>query len=147
MRRRCGLFLPVLLVSLLFPARWADAENRCKVTGETHLSKVKSWGDLHRWFKDYAGCDDGNLTDDVVEYVTSSLAKDWQDLPKLGQEIKREPRFKAFVLHHIDATVDTDDLEAVKRNADQRCPAGSEPLCASIASAAQSALAEIQRAQ
>jgi hypothetical protein len=147
MRRRCGVVLLVLLGPLLFPLGRANAENRCKVTADHLLSKVSSWADLHRWFKDYADCDDGNLVDDVAEYVTSSLAKDWQDLPKLGQEIKTEPRFKTFVLHHIDATVDTDVLEAVEKNADQRCPAGSEPLCASIASAAQSALAEIKRAQ
>jgi hypothetical protein len=147
MKRRPGLVLTVLLVTLLLPAQWVNAENRCNVNGEHLLSKVKSWADLHRWFKDYADCDDGNLVDDVAEYVTSSLARDWQDLSKLGQEIKREPRFKAFVLRHIDATVDTEDLEAVRKNADQRCPAGSEPLCASIASAAQSALDDIERAQ
>ena len=99
------------------------------------------------WFKGYADCDDGNLADDVSEYVTSSLAKDWKDFPKLEQEIKKEPRFQELVLHHIDATTSIDDLEAVKKNADQRCPAGSKPLCSAIAAAAQSALDEHKQAQ
>jgi hypothetical protein len=142
MRWRRGLVLLAVVVPLLLSARWAGAADRCNVTADTLLFKVKSWADLHRWFRDYADCDDGNLADDVSEYVTSSLAKDWKDFPRLEQEIKHEPRFKEFVLHHIDTTTDTDDLEAVRRNATERCPAGSADLCASIAGAAQSTLKE-----
>jgi hypothetical protein len=147
MRRRGGLVLLVLLVSLLSSDGWANASDRCNLTADNLLSKVKSWADLHRWFKGYADCDDGNLADDVSEYVTSSLAKDWKNFPKLEQEIKKEPRFQELVLHHIDATTSIDDLEAVKKNADQRCPTGSKPLCAAIAAAAQSALDEHKQTQ
>jgi hypothetical protein len=142
MRRRRGLVLLAVLVPLLLSARWASAADRCNVTADTLLFKVKSWADLHRWFKSYADCDDGDLAEGLAEYVTSSLAKEWQDLPKLEREIKKDPRFKAFVLRHLDATADTDDLEAVKKNATERCPAGSADLCASIAGAAQSTLKE-----
>ena len=85
-----------MLVSLLPSVRWAIAADRCNVTAGNLFAKVKSWADLHRWFKDYVDCDGGNLTDDVAEYVTSSLAKDWKDFPQLEQEIKQEPRFKDF---------------------------------------------------
>src|SRR5882757_1276071 len=139
MRRRSGLVLLMATLSLLLP-HGVHAGNRCAGTGESVLAKVKSWADLHKWFKDHADCDDGDLVDDVAEYVTSSLARDWKDLPQLEAEIRKEPRFKEFVLHHIDTIAPIADLKAVKRNAERRCPADSGPLCAEVAAAAQSAL-------
>jgi hypothetical protein len=140
MKGRSGLILLIMLVSLPFPAHRVSAENRCNVTADNLLSKVKSWPDLHKWFKDHADCHNGDLVDDVAEYVTSSLARNWKDFPQFESEIKKEPRFKDFVLHHIDTIAPIADLEAVKRNAQQRCPAGSAPLCAEVAAAAQDAL-------
>jgi hypothetical protein len=137
----------IVLVSLLSSDGWVSAADRCNSTADNLLAKVKSWPDLHRWFKGYADCDDGDLTDDVVELVTSSLAKDWKDFPQLEQEIKREPGFKDFVLRHIDTTASIEDLKAVKRNADRRCPTGSAPLCTAVAAAAQIALDGIKPAQ
>ena len=87
MRRRSGLALLIVLVSLLSSDGWLSAADRCNSTADNLLAKVKSWPDLHRWLKGYADCDDGDLTDDVVELVTSSLAKDWKDFPQLEQEI------------------------------------------------------------
>lgn len=142
-----GLVLLAMLALPFLPARAAGAEERCNDTADRLLFKVKSWTDLRRWFTSYADCDDGNLADGISEDVVVFLARQWQDLPKLEREIQREPRFRAFVLAHIDATTDTADLEAVKKNASQSCPARSAALCASIASAAQSVLEEARQPQ
>ncbi len=140
-----GLVLLAMLALALLPARAAIAEDRCNDTADRLLFKAKSWADLRRWSTSYADCDDGGLAEGASDYVVVFLAKKWRDLPKLEREIKREPRFRAFVLRHIDATADTDDIEAVKENATQRCPARSSDLCAAIASAAQSALEDARQ--
>jgi hypothetical protein len=138
--RKRGLILLAIIALALLPARAVRAEERCNDTADRLLFKAKSWADLRRWSTSYADCDDGGLAEGVSDDVAIYLARKWRDLPKLEHEIKREPRFREFVLRHIDATAHTDDLEAVKENATQRCPARSSALCAAIASAAQNAL-------
>lgn len=139
-----ALFVLLPLLVVLNPALHADGTaDRCMDTADRRLSKVKSWSGLRRWFERYPDCDDGYLAEGVSEYVVVSLARRWQDLPRLQRQMKRNSRFEAFVLRHIDATTDTGDLEAVVENATQRCPKHSAPLCSSIASAAREALAEI----
>jgi hypothetical protein len=143
--RNRGLVLLAMLALPLLPARSSGAESRCGETADKLLSRAKSWADLRKWFTSYADCDDGDLADTVSEDVTVLLARQWQDLPSLEHEIKKEPRFRAFVLRHIDATTTIEDLEAVRRNAAQGCPARSSALCASIATAAQGALEEAKQ--
>jgi hypothetical protein len=140
-----GLVLLAILTLALFPARAVNAEDRCNDTADRLLFKAKSWADLRRWFTGYADCDDGGLAEGVSDDVAIYLARKWRDLPKLEYEIKREPRFREFVLRHIDATAGMDDLEAAKKNATQKCPARSSVLCAAIVTRAQSALEEAQR--
>jgi len=138
-----------LLLSLLFclipgtPA--ARAENRCDAADRELFSKVPSWSELREWHAKYPDCDDGALSEGVSDDVVISLAKKWQDLPKLESQIKRHPDFKDFVLGHIDATTDWDDLQAVLDNATQRCPKRSSALCASIAEAARKARDEAKQ--
>jgi hypothetical protein len=143
--RNRGLVLLAVLALALLPARAVNAEDRCNDTADRILFKAKSWADLRRWFTGYADCDDGGLAEGISDDVAVFLARKWQDLPKLEREIQREPRFREFVLRHIDSTADTDDLEAAKKNATQKCPARSSVLCAAIASAAQNALEDARR--
>jgi hypothetical protein len=143
--RNRGLVLLAMLPLALLPARAVSAEDRCNDTADRLLFKAKSWADLRRWSTSYADCDDGYFAEALDDDVAVFLAKRWRDLPKLEREIAREPRFREFVLRHVGATADSDDLEAVKKNATQKCPARSSALCAAIAAAAQSALEEIQR--
>jgi hypothetical protein len=112
-------------------------------TADHLLFKVKSWSGLRKWFESYVDCDDGYLAEGVSDYVAVSLAQCWQGLPELERQVKSNPRFEAFVLQHIDATADSDDLEAIVEHATKRCPNHSIALCSSIISAARKALEEI----
>lgn len=103
---------------------------------------MTSWSALREWYAAYPDCDDGALSEGVSDYVVVSLARKWQDLPKLKSQIKRSSGFRDFVLGHINATTDWDDLQAVVDNATQRCPTRSATLCASIAAAARKAYEE-----
>jgi hypothetical protein len=109
---------------------------------DPQLFKVKSWSGLRKWFERYVDCDDGSLAEGVSDYVVVSLAHQWQDLPKLERQMKRNPHFEAFVLKHIDSTTDSDDLKAIVEHATRRCPDDSIALCSSMISAARQALEE-----
>jgi hypothetical protein len=139
--------LPVLafLGSAPHPCSAAD---RCSgIADERFFSKVKSWSGLRKWFESYADCDDGGLAEGISDYAVVSLAQHWRDLPELKRQIEKNSRFEAFVLRHIDATTDSDDLKKVVENATQRCPEHSTALCSSIAGAARAALDEIGHPQ
>ena len=142
--------LPALLAilgSMLMAPLVCHAADRCLDTADELLFKVKSWPELRTWFESYASCDDGSLAEGVSDYVAISLACHWQDLPELRRQIKRNPRFEAFVIQHIDATDDSDDLKALLENATKRCPTHSAALCASLVKAAREALAAIAEIQ
>lgn len=139
-----GLVLLAMLVLTLLPVG-AGAEERCNDTADRLLFKTRSWADLRKWFTSYADCDDGGLAEGLDDIVAVFLASEWRNLPKLEREIQKEPRFREFVLRHVNATANSDDLEAARKNATQRCPARSSALCAAIASKAQSALEEARQ--
>jgi hypothetical protein len=120
------------------------AADRCLDTADEILFKVRSWSGLRKWFESYADRDDGYLAEGVSDYVVASLAHHWNDLPALKRQIKKNPRFEAFVLRHVDATADSSDLEAVIENATKHCPDRSSTLCTSLISAAREALEEVR---
>jgi len=37
--------------------------------------------------------------------------------------------FKGFVIKHLDATLNTDDVETIKKNTSTHCPIGLESTC------------------
>lgn len=134
---------PFLLLAFLCSAPpTCSASDRCMNTADELLFKVKSWSDLREWFENYTDCDDGYLAEGVSDYVVVSLAQRWQDFPELKHQIGRNSRFKDFVLRHIDATTDSNDLQKVVENATRRCPEHSTALCSSIVGIAQEALKE-----
>lgn len=138
-------FLLPILAFLYSAPQICRAEDRCMDTADEALFKVKLWSELREWFESYADCDDGYLAEGVSDYVVVSLAQNWQNLPELKRQIESNSRFEAFVLQHIDATADDNDLKKVVENATSRCPKHSTALCSSIIGAAREALKEIVR--
>ena len=132
---------------LALPAAGAEARDRCD-RAEQALSKAKSWTELRQWSSEYGeDCDDGHLAERVSEIVSISLAERWQDLPKLERQIKKAPRFREFVLRHIDSTAAIGDLEEVVENARKWCPVGLDSLCGAIGGEAAKALEEARHAE
>jgi hypothetical protein len=146
MRIARSALLLVVGCSLLCFSLEGAAEERCSSTdaAEDALDAVKSWSALRSWQQHFAACDDGDIAEAVSEYVTAGLAKEWTGLSELEREVKGSPDFQGFVLQHIDATADDDDLQAVLANATQHCPPRSGSLCTVIADAAKKALADSQ---
>jgi len=106
--------------------------------------KARSWKHLHDAWRKYPDCDDGVVADSYSEFVVHTLATHWETLWEANWLMERDPAFRAFVLGHIDATTDVDELSRILANAKLVVPRGTASLCREIASRAKRARSEIQ---
>ena len=107
-------------------------------------ASLRTWADLRHAYEAYdRGCDDGVVAEHLSDFVARSLANHWGELPELKRLVSADPNFRSYVLKHIDATDDENDLIRVAKNAKIRCPSDSRHLCAEIEHAALTAKREI----
>ncbi len=133
------ILMTILLASGSSFAQWPGCMDVAQFYKEID-SATKTWQDLYRLFKKYAGCDDGVYGEGYSEYVALSLGKYWPRLEELTQLIKKDPLFEDFVLNHIDITADPQYLKLIVNNARTHCPPNYANLCKKIEKAALSAL-------
>ena len=109
------------------------------------LHRLNDWKALHAFYKQYlpACADDGVYGEGYSDVTVWILAKHWETLPQLQALAVREPAFRAFVLRHIDATADPDELNQALHNATTQCPAGAASLCEDLAARAHSAIKDL----
>jgi hypothetical protein len=130
----------LLLVTILANASGADD---CYDKADQALTDLRIWQDLRFWYESYPGCDDGYFAEGISDFVVRSFSNRWDTLPALQAEITKHPGFKGFVMNHIDATADEDDLKSTVKNAKAKCPSNLRPLCDEIQQKAQRALKDI----
>ena len=116
-----------------------DAEAR---TAEAQADTLRNWDSLYRSYKLYRQCDDGAIGEGCSESVVRILADHWSTLSRLVTLSRRDPRFRQFVLRHVDATTNPDDLKKISINASTQCPLRLSALCADLAKQADAAIKE-----
>lgn len=72
--------------------------------------------------------------------------KQWTHLDVLNRLIASDRTFKKFVLRHIDATLEEEELKGIEKNAASRCPEWGAHLCHSIRTEAQHSLQQSEGA-
>lgn len=134
-----------ILILLTQPCVAAECPEFDQFFKEVDLAK-KTWNDLYRLFTTYSssGCDDGAYAEGYSDFVSRSLAKYWNLFPELASLTEHDSLFMDFVLKHIDATDDENDIKMLLKNARKRCQQGQAALCKEIEKAAISALKEIK---
>lgn len=130
-----------------FPPETAHAEKYpCTIVeGRRALDQavmLRSWDALYRSYKKFGHCDDGAIAEGYSESVARILADHWNSLPRLAELAGKNAAFRAFVIRHLDATLNTDDLERIKKNATTRCPPNLRNTCKDLAKQADNALNE-----
>jgi hypothetical protein len=107
-------------------------------------ASLRTWADLYHAYETYnRSCEEGVVGETLSDFVTRTLANHWSELPELKRLVSADPKFRSYVLSHIDATDDEKDLVRIARNANVDCPSGSRHLCAEIEHAALEAKREI----
>lgn len=92
------------------------------------VDTLNSWDRIYDWYKKLRNCDQGAPAEGVSEAVARNLVDRWETLPRLG-ELAKNVGFRHFVLKHLDATLNADDLKKISTNATERCPTNLHSLC------------------
>jgi hypothetical protein len=108
---------------------------RCAAVADPALFATKTWSELHAWAKQYPECDDGYLAEGVSDVVSIWLAERWKTLPALARECRRDAKFRAFVLRHIDELMTPETAAQIVINAKEKCPKQHIALCKEIVAA------------
>lgn len=111
---------------------------------EAYTDKITSWQALYSGYLQFRHCDDGSIAEGFQDRTVRLLASSWESLPEGAELMRQNQAFRTFVIRHIGATADTDELRAVSALAQGQCPEGQAELCRDIASASASAAAEHQ---
>lgn len=124
------------------------AENACPGNGieaeQSVIQKWKDWQDLYTSWTKFKDCDDGAIAEGWSDSVVHLLATHWDKLDELQTLSHAHADFEAFVLKHIDATKDSDELDTVGAKATLHCPTSAKPLCEMIMKQVESAKAEME---
>lgn len=145
-RRSALLLLPSLVIvagcaqARPQPAQVPVCQPAQAEAADAMVDKLDDWAAVDRFFAAYRQCDDGSIAEGSSEAMAHLLASRWDTLPKLQALIQREPDLRAFVLRHVNSTLDTNDLDKINHNASTSCPADASSLCADMHHAAEQAL-------
>jgi|ERR1035438_736225 hypothetical protein len=125
------------IVSQAIHCSYADSEKAFYEAG-----RLQAWDKLYHSYLHYSGCDDGSIAEGYSDSVVRILAHHWNTLPQAFPLFASNAGFYKFVLIHIDATTEDDDLEMIRSNAIRSCPTGGNEYCVQIRKAAINALRE-----
>ena len=101
------------------------------------------WKALYVSYSRFKSCDQGgDISEGYSESVVRLLADHWDRLPELAALSGKHRGFTEFVLRHIDATTNDDDLKKIAESSGKRCPLGVAALCAAIHKQAKAAIEE-----
>ena len=139
--------LTVLILALSAMSTFASGQPCTKddeLRFSNELKNLKTWQALHVSSQKFSPrCDDGFIAEGYTEAVAVLLSSNWTSVRKLAVIIKRDPKFQAFVLRHIDASADPGNLKRIQTNASTRCPRKHENLCTAIHSTTTEAIKEL----
>lgn len=129
----------------IFAARVAYAQNRPCADLEVRRAldegdRLRSWDALYNSYKTFGRCDDGALGEGYSESVARILADHWNTLPRFVQLAAKHAAFRAFVIRHLDATLNMDDVVKIKNDAQTHCPSGLRTTCNHLVKQADAAL-------
>lgn len=109
---------------------------------ESEADSLRTWDALYRSYRHFSHCDDGAISEGYSESVARILADHWETLPRLAVLSHNNEDFLRFVVGHVDATLNMDDVKKIRSSASRQCPAGQNDLCKRLALAAQTAIKE-----
>lgn len=103
------------------------------------MDNLDDWHKVAQAFRDYGQCDDGSIAEGYSEAIARLLVDKWSTLPTLATLTRRDPALRQFVISHIDTTLDTADLEKIRKFAAFQCNTTAS-LCSQLQAAAEHAL-------
>lgn len=141
---RSALLLLIAFIGASGCARAEPPSTTCSPAqaeqADEKVDTLDSWSAVHDYFGEYGPCDDGSIAEGSSEAVARLLVDHWDTLQALARLIDGDPPLEPFVLRHVNATLDTKDLERIRDRAASTCPEGASVLCVRLEEAASRAL-------
>jgi hypothetical protein len=114
----------------------AQASRVCTQTeaiqAEGAIDTLHSWARVYEVYSGYQQCDDGAIAEGFSDGVATLLTRRWDSIGELLKLSSEHPRFKRFVIGHIDETMDEKQPKMILENVRHRCPYGARDFCAEI---------------
>jgi hypothetical protein len=132
------VLLVIALGSMTVPSQERSCSDHDARKAEETAASLSTWSDVYVAFKRYGHCDDGTMWEGYSESVVHLLSDHWDQLGDLNK-LSSDRKFLAFVIKHIDATVDEHELRNVIINSEKNCPKSAKMLCSLIEKAAKKA--------
>jgi len=142
MRFASFILLSALAVTPLQAHECTVAEAQAADVGSDYWH---SWPSIFAAYKRYGQCDNGAPGEGFSDDIVHLLATHWSSLHEAQRFIAQRPSFQEFIVRHVDATADYDELVRIEHSATNRCPRSATLLCEKLASAAKNAVAEIDK--
>lgn len=119
-----------------------DCDLKTSLAVETEQATLKNWDDLYSLFTRFRECDNGGVAEGYSDFVVHHLATQWSSLPKVAALAERNQNFREFILSHIDATADTEELGNIEIHSRTKCPLHLKEFCRAIEASAKNAISE-----
>jgi hypothetical protein len=100
------------------------------------ITSLDNWEAVRLAHQRFAHCDDGVVAEGFTDVVVRTLASHWSSFSEVAAISDRDPKFRSFLLRHINASADKQQLAQVAALAQSKCPHGQRNLCAAIRNAA-----------
>ena len=131
--KRLGLiFLSILFLATSASARECTAELEEKANDNLGMIVGKGWEGIYEYNQKYGPCVDGGLWEATSSSVVEMLSNKWDEFPILEKLVAKDNKFKLFIANNITATVGSDELLKIHKNATKHCPKRSFKLCKMI---------------
>jgi hypothetical protein len=112
---------------------------------EATASSLVTWPEILSSFEKFGHCDDGAIAEGYSSAIVEMLANRWQQIGELDRLLSTHPRFRAFVLRHVDVTAEQNAFNRLVANAAVRCPGQSAATCKAILKRAGELQRELQQ--
>ena len=113
---------------------------RCSRADEQAIGVISgsldSWQSIYSAYERYGSCDDGAIAEGFTDSVVHLLATNWASLSDTQELIAKNPSFRSFVVSHVNASADSDEIAKVAALAATQCPVSAASLCKEIVGAA-----------
>jgi hypothetical protein len=96
---------------------------------EAEASTMATWLELFAAYQRYRHCDDGAISEGYSNSVATLLSSHWDQFGSLLPLVRKHPKFRSFVLSHVDGTMTSNQGNAIKINVNERCPTAGSQLC------------------
>jgi len=111
-----------------------------EIQADSSILRAQKWEDIYKSCEKFKHCDDGYIAEGYSDLIVKTLAYKWDQVNVLMKLISKDKDFHAFVIRHIDATADKEELEMIIHNFSKRCPKSTEKNCLEIKNEAKEAL-------